>query len=168
MRRFPVLSCLLATSAAFLSGCESGGLAFHYYDDDRPSRTYVHVEHGHVCGPACAHYWSGDRYVVIRDHVHGPGCGHVLLEGRWVVRRVHGPTHVHVERPPVVHVTPPPPAVRVHEGPRKIVAVEHVHGPRCGCAYDRRGSKWVIVGHDHVHGPGCGHVYIEGRWSVRY
>jgi len=157
MRGLTILCGVLVCAALGATGCESGGLAFNYYDND-PPRRYVHVDHGHICGPGCAHYWSGDRYVVIRDHVHGPGCGHVLTEGRWIVYH-SGPTHVHVQTPS--------PGVRVHEPPRRVVTVEHVHGPKCGCAYDRRGSKWLVVGKDHVHGPGCGHFYIEGRWTIR-
>lgn len=150
-----------------LWGCESTGVSFSYHDHD-PPRRHVHVAHGHVCGHECAHYWSGDGYVVVTGHVHGPGCGHVLTGGRWIVHR-SGPTHVHVEPTHVhVHETGPAHVHRVNPPPRRVVTVEHVHGPHCGCVFDRSGSKWLVVGKDHVHGPGCGHVYIEGRWTIRY
>ena len=59
------------------AGCRDGAFSFNYYDDPPPQRvTVVQVEPGHVCTPACAHYYDGARYVVIRGrhrHGHRPG-----------------------------------------------------------------------------------------------
>ncbi len=87
MRMNACLTTLCCLASLGVWGCNGGGVAVHYREERRPPRrTYVHVDAGHVCGPGCGHYWSGDRYVVIRDHVHGPGCGHDSDEGRWTIR----------------------------------------------------------------------------------
>jgi hypothetical protein len=139
-------------------GCDGGSLSLAYHDHHRPvyveEPSYVHVSH--VCTQHCDHYWDGSGYVVIRrGHVHGPHCGHVWRGNRWIV----------------IAKAPAAPARRdVHiRGPRGgEVHVHHVHGPDCGHAFDRHGSKWVVVRHGHIHGPHCGHAYIEGRWTIRY
>lgn len=118
-----------------LNGCE-GGVAVNYYDDDRPTRV-VHVDHGHVCGPGCDHFYDGARYVLIRGHRHGPGCGHFLEGSRWIVV-ARTPSHVHVD---------------------------HVCGPSCHDHY-WDGGKIVVIRGRHRHGPGCGHILEGGHWMI--
>ncbi len=187
--RFPlyigVLGCV-----GLLVGCE-GGLAVNYYEADPPR--VVHVDHGHLCGPGCDHFYDGTRYVVLRGHRHGPGCGHFLEGSRWmVVVRTPGGGHGD-------HICGPGCHDHYWDG-GKIVVIrdKHRHGPSCGhhfdgnhwviavsrdrpgpdrvvripappgeakfYVYDRRGSKWLKVAKGHTHGPKCGHVVVEGHW----
>ncbi|MDO8630415.1 MAG: hypothetical protein Q7R41_07965 [Phycisphaerales bacterium] len=149
-----LVTCGLAIACV---GCQ-GGVAFNYFDESPPPPRYVVVEQGHVCTPACHHYWDGGRYVVVRrGHVHGPGCGHMLTSGRWIVA-ISGPNgHVQVEGGP---------AVRVHEPPVRVVRIPPPPGPVNVYVFDRRGSKWLKIRSGHVHGAGCGHIMFEGHWCI--
>jgi len=153
-----IAKCLsMVVFALFCFGCQ-GGVAFNYNDESPPPPRYIVVEQGHVCTPACHHYWDGAHYVVVRrGHVHGPGCGHVLTSGRWIV----------VAAGPAGHVRPAPvPVARVHPAPVRVVEIPPPPGPVNVYVFDRRGSKWLKLRAGHVHGPGCGHIYVEGRWSI--
>lgn len=133
-------------------GCADGRFSFSYYDHKpRPVRvTHVHRHARHVCTHDCHDcYWNGVKVVMLTGHRHGHGCGHVWDGGNWVIARKVN-------------------AKRMHPGPAKVKKVRHVHGPSCGCAYNRHGHKWVKIKRGHVHGPGCGHVYIEARWTFRH
>ena len=135
-----------------LGGCE-GGVAVNYYDSPPRHRT-VHVEHGHVCGHTCHHYWSGGEFIILRGHRHGPGCGHALREGRWMVVRTAPEVRVHADSPDVrIHRSSPD--VHVHTRSAELVHRRVQSGP----------ARVTRV--EHVHGPGCGHVYLEGRWVIR-
>jgi hypothetical protein len=138
-----------------LPGCE-GGVAVNYYDADPPRHRTVHVEHGHVCGHTCSHYWSGGEFIILRGHRHGPGCGHSMHEGRWIVVRPAPEVRVHADTPDV-HIHRDSPDVHVYTEPADV----HVH---------RRSQpvSRTVTRVEHVHGPGCGHAYIEGRWIVRH
>ncbi len=143
-------------------GCAGGAFSFNYYDDPPPPRQVmvVQVEPGHICTPACVHYYDGARFVVIRGkHRHGPGCGHVFDGSRWVVAVAVGPHGgaVAVERAPVA---------RVHPAPVRVVEIPPPPGPINVFVFDRHGSKWLRIAKGHVHGPGCGHVHIEGHWCL--
>jgi hypothetical protein len=152
------LICLtvLFPAAVVISGCRLGSLSFRYHDDDhhghgRARVTHVYAETGHVCSHGCHdHYWDGGRVVVVSGHRHGPGCGHHWSGSHWLVVRKGKAKRVY------------------HDGHQGVVKVRHVHGPSCGCAYHGHHRKWVKVRTGHVHGPGCGHLYIEGRWTIRY
>ena len=137
-----------------LSACHEGAVAIHYHEEPPPPPppAVVHVDHGHICSPGCAHYWDGGRYVVVaRGHRHGPGCGHYLADGRWMVAVsggggtvvAQGNSHHHR----AVRIPPPP-------------------GPEGYYVYSRSGSKWVKVRAGHRHGPGCGHIVVEGHWCL--
>lgn len=155
LRNFRILA---AISCLFVLGCEEGALSVHYHDERPvPPPQVVIVDHGHVCGPGCAHFWDGGRYVVVgRGHRHGPGCGHALAEGRWVVA-VSGPRGGAV----IAHGARPvgPPAVRA-------VRIPPPPGRADLYVYSRTGSKWQKVRAGHRHGPGCGHIYFEGHWCL--
>ncbi len=127
-------------------GCHGGAFSFNFHDS-RPVRVkHVHTRARHVCTHDCHDcYWDGDRVVFIKGHRHHANCGHRWNGRDWVVVRSNA-------RP----VSPK--VVRVHKA-------KHVHGPACGCAYDRHSHKWVKVRKGHRHRPGCGHVYVDGRWS---
>ncbi len=143
-------------------GCSGGAFSFNYYDDPPPPRqvTVVQVEPGHICTPACVHYYDGARYVVIRGkHHHGRGCGHMFDGSRWVVAVVRTPAPRVVE----VHEAP---AARVHPGPVRVVEIPPPPGPVNIYVFDRRGTKWLRIAKGHVHGPGCGHVHVEGHWCM--
>ena len=155
-------SFVLATGLAFVGmGCSEGAFSFNYSDNEPPRHvTVVHVEQGHVCTPACAHYYEGGRYIVVtRGHHHGPGCGHVFDGSRWmvVVAKGRGPDVVEVHKAP---------ATRVHPTHTRVVEVAPCPGPVHLYVFDRHGSKWLKVAKGHSHGPGCGHVHVEGRWSL--
>ncbi len=142
-----VLSCVLITCAS----CRIGRVSFGY-EDDRPRRvTHVHRVPTHVCTTDChRHYWDGTRVIVLsKGHHHGSQCGHHWDGVHWVVARKAR-------------------AGRVRAVPRKVLKTRHTHGASCGCAFDRRGHKWLKVGKSHLHRRGCGHVFIEGRWSIRH
>lgn len=147
-----ILGCLA------LAGCQEGAVSLHYHDERPQPPNVVVVEQGHICGPGCAHYWDGTRYVVVtRGHRHGPGCGHYIADGRWVVA-VSGPRGAAVVTQGDRYAPPPPPvrAVRVPPPP----------GPVDAYVYSRSGSKWVKVRPGHRHGPGCGHIVVEGYWYL--
>jgi len=140
-RRFGWMACGMAALA--LAGCRVSSLSIGYHED------YYHRP-VHVCGYECDHhYWNGSRVVVLSDgHHHGPECGH-YWDGRYWVAGSHRSV------------------ARVHVEPQKV-RVTHVHGSDCGCAYHPHEQRWVILKRGHVHGPGCGHVYVKGRWTVRF
>jgi len=144
-----------AIAWSFVAGCSGGSLSLNYYEP-RPvvySRP-VYVREHHICSHDCHdHYWDGHGVVVLRDrHRHGPGCGHYWDGSHWTVSaRISKNGH----------------DAEVAVRPQKARRIVHNHGPHCGCAYDRRGNKWIVVQEGHRHGPGCGHVLIEGRWSIR-
>ena len=143
-------------------GCSGGAFSFNYYDDPPPRRqvTVVQVEPGHICTPACVHYYDGARYVVIRGrHHHGRGCGHVFDGRHWMVAVVRTPAPRVVE----VHEAP---AARVHPGPVRVVEIPPPPGSINIYAFDRRGRKWLRIAKGHAHGPGCGHVHVEGHWCM--
>jgi hypothetical protein len=153
LRREPMwlrwLRWCFCIAAVGLAGCRLTGFALSAHEDPPPPQ-YVVVEEGHICGPYCHdHYWDGARVVVVRGHRHGPGCGHEWDGHYWVA----------VGKARVTHV---------HEAPRKVVKMTHVHDVHCGCVYHPYQRTWVVVEPQHVHGPGCGHVYVEGRWTIRY
>jgi hypothetical protein len=155
-------SFVSATGLAFVGmGCSEGAFSFNYSENEPPRHvTVVQVEQGHVCTPACAHYYDGARYVVIRGrHHHGPGCGHVFEGSRWVIVVAKGRDTGVVE----VHKAP---ATRVHPTHTRVVEVAPCPGPVHLYVFDRHGSKWLKVAKGHSHGPGCGHVHVEGRWSL--
>ncbi len=146
-------------------GCSNGSFSFNYHDNSPPPPppphvTVVEIAPEHICTHACAHYYDGTRYVVIRGkHRHGPGCGH-YHDGRcWVIGASvsHGPDVVEVHKAP---------AARVHPPPARVVQVPPPPGPANVYVLDRRGSKWIKVSKGHVHGPGCGHVHVEGHWCM--
>ena len=153
-----LVTCGLAIACV---GCQGGAFSFNYYDDPPPRQvTVVQVEPGHICTPACVHYYDGARYVVSRGrHHHGHGCGHVFDGAHWVVAVVRTPAPRVVE----VHEAP---AARVHPGPVRVVEIPPPPGPVNIYVFDRHGSKWLRIAKGHVHGPGCGHVHVEGRWSL--
>ena len=143
-------------------GCSEGAFSFGYHDDPPPPRhvTVIQVEPGHVCTPACVHYYDGARYVVIRGkHHHGHGCGHVFDGSHWVVAVVRTPEAKVVE----VHKAP---AARVHPATVRVVEIPPPPGPVNIYVFDRHGSKWLKIAKGHVHGPGCGHVHVEGHWCL--
>lgn len=140
-----VQTLVLAAGLALVGmGCSDGAVSFHYYDPPPPRHvTVVQVEPGHICTPACVHYYDGGRYIVVkRGHHHGPGCGHVFDGGRWMVAvAVASPGHVHV----CTH--------ECHQhywnGSKLVVLKGHRHGPGCGHVFE--GSHWVVAvvgGHD--------------------
>ena len=141
----------LASVVVICAGCRLRSISFSHYED-RPVRvTHVHTAPRHICTHDChEHYWDGARLVVITGgHHHGATCGHVWNGTHWVVVRKARVSRVHVV-------------------PRKVVRVQHVHGSACGCAFDRRGHKWIKLRKGHVHRRGCGHVHVEGRWTIRF
>jgi len=153
-----LVTCGLAIACV---GCQGGAFSFNYYDDPPPRQvTVVQVEPGHICTPACVHYYDGARYVVIRGrHHHGHGCGHVFDGTRWMVAVGRTP-------PPRVVEVHEAPVARVHPGPVRVVEIPPPPGPVNIYVFDRHGSKWLRIAKGHVHGPGCGHVHVEGRWSL--
>lgn len=156
MKRTGLFSLVVVVVAAV--GCTVRHVSVGYYDD-RPPRRDVYVDH--ICSHDCHdHYWDGRRIVVLKSgHRHYPGCGHRWTGRYWVV------VHDHDDHHDVVISKAP--SRRVHEPPAPIgKAVAHVHGPRCGCVWDRRERVWVTVESGHVHGRNCGHVYINGKWCL--
>jgi len=138
------LGCAVGSIVVGISaGCSDGAVSFHYYDDPPPRQvTVVHVEQGHVCTPACAHYYDDGRYIVVkRGHRHGPGCGHVFDGGRWMVA-VAAPRHVHVCTHDCHH--------HYWNGSKLMVLKGHRHGPGCGHVFD--GSHWVVAVAGGPHG----------------
>ena len=152
------LAIFLAAGGLFFLGCQEGAVSLHYHDErPAPPPPVVIVEQGHVCTPACAHYWDGGRYVVVtRGHRHGPGCGHVLMDGRWAiaVSGPHGGAVVAHGRGPVA--APPVRAVRIPPPPGAVDLY----------VYSRSGSKWQKIRVGHHHGQGCGHILVEGHWCI--
>ena len=137
-RRFGLTSLGVAVLAVV--GCRLDSLSIGYHED-------YHHQPVHVCGYDCHdHYWNGSRVVVLsRGHRHGSDCGHYWDGSHWAVAR-------HRE---------------VYAEPQKV-RVTHVHGDHCGCAYHPHEKRWVVVRQGHVHGRDCGHVFVKGRWTVRF
>jgi hypothetical protein len=153
------LAVLAAGLAVGLGGCRISSFHVSAYDDDPPPVQRVYLPEGHVCGQHCEdHYYDGARVVVLSGHRHGPGCGHDWDGYRWIVIRKGKVKHVHNQ----------PPVYRVHEVPQKVVTVGHVHSDHCGCAYHPHQKTWIVIENGHRHGPDCGHVFVEGRWTIRF
>ena len=151
--RFRLATLISFVSIALLgAGCAGGRISFNYYDHEpkRTRVTHVYRHADHVCSHDCHdHYWDGTRVLVLKGHRHHRDCGHIWDGGHWVVARQGRvePVHSHVKR---------------------VKRVKHVHGHKCGCAYNRRAHKWIKVKKGHVHRRGCGHVHIDGRWTIRF
>jgi len=106
----------------------------------------------HVCSRSCDHhYYDGSNLIVLEGHRHGPNCGHHWDGTYWVASARTNRTN-------------PPRKAYPYRGVRRS---HHVHDANCGCAYDRRRSRWVVIGRDHTHRSGCGHAFVDGRWCLR-